>query len=507
MPPAPDVPRDRDLASGPPWIFGLRGSPREAPENTLASLRRAVALGLDGVAYDVRGCGSGELVLLADATLDRTTDATGPLAARGVRELHGVDAGGWFSPRFAGEPLAWLDEALELAGNAAGTFPQHLIELREPPALAEIAARVAERGRKLSLRIATGHRGACREARDLGLSPLYVLTRAGEDERRFVRDERIAAVGATPQAWRTLAGSLPWESERFCLDVDEPDELLAACRLPFNGLTTTEPRRALAARELVRLAPGDRGRYPLQAPELDIDPTTRLSGDGEWCGRWQALAGVRNPFPFEVRVALELVVRRGAFDAPALPLAARLAPGAAIEMPFAISGGSWSPGGDPLLVAHYFWGESEDGDGAGARHLALDAPLVRRREAVLHDTMRRLPLLREAPADPSASVTIRRHRGDLLVALESAGDLEHARVVVHLDGQLRAGGKGLRIALPGDFATRPGGVPFSVGIEGLRRDPRGRGPGPRTVHRRWAGGLPDPLTAGAPGRLLPEARR
>lgn len=482
------------LEAGPPWIFGLRGSPREAPENTLASLRRAVEMGLDGVAYDVRACASGELVLLADATLDRTTDALGPLAARDVRELSEADAGSWFGPRFAGTPLAWLEEALELEGNAAGTFPQHLIELREPSALPEIAARAAELGRKLSIRVVTSQRAACREARDLGLSPLYVLTRAAEEERRFVRDERIAAVGATPQGWRTLAGSLSWDAERFCLDVDEPDELLAACRLPFNGVTTTEPRRALATRRLVRLAPADVGRYPLQAPVLDIEPATRLSGEGEWCGRWQVTAGLRNPFPFEVRVALELVVRRGAFDAPALPLGARLAPGAAAEMPFTLSGGSWSPGGDPLLVAHFYWGE-DDGS-----HLALDAPLVRRREVVLHDTTRRVALLREAPGDPTATVTLRRHRGDLLVALEHPGDLEQARVVVHLDGAVRTGAKGLRMALPRDFATRPGGIPFSVGIEGRRRERRGL----RTVVRRWAGGLPDPLSAGAPGRLLPE---
>ncbi|NUP97449.1 MAG: glycerophosphodiester phosphodiesterase, partial [Planctomycetaceae bacterium] len=35
-----------ELVPGPPWIFGLRGTPREAPENTLASLRAALALGL-----------------------------------------------------------------------------------------------------------------------------------------------------------------------------------------------------------------------------------------------------------------------------------------------------------------------------------------------------------------------------------------------------------------------------------------------------------------------------
>src|SRR6187399_2711946 len=70
------------LVPGPPWILGLRGAPREAPENTLAGLARALELGLDGFHYEVRACRSGELFLLADANLDRTTDAVGPLLSR-----------------------------------------------------------------------------------------------------------------------------------------------------------------------------------------------------------------------------------------------------------------------------------------------------------------------------------------------------------------------------------------------------------------------------------------
>jgi glycerophosphoryl diester phosphodiesterase len=86
-----------ELVPGPPWIFGLRGTPREAPENTLASLRAALALGLDGIAYDVRACASGDFVLCADARLERTSDATGELRERTPAELARVDAGVWFS--------------------------------------------------------------------------------------------------------------------------------------------------------------------------------------------------------------------------------------------------------------------------------------------------------------------------------------------------------------------------------------------------------------------------
>src|SRR5262245_41274969 len=100
---------------GPPWILGHRGAPRETPENTQASLRRALELGLDGVEYDVQPSLAGEPVLLHDETLDRTTDLTGPVASRPLSELVHADAGSWFARRFAGEPLPLFEEALELA--------------------------------------------------------------------------------------------------------------------------------------------------------------------------------------------------------------------------------------------------------------------------------------------------------------------------------------------------------------------------------------------------------
>ena len=108
---------------GPPLILGHRGAPREAPENTLASLRRALELGVDGVEYDVRACGSGEIVVFHDARLDRTTDGTGPIAGLDLRGLYGVDAGSWFGRRFEGEPIPVLDEVLALTPERRGSAP------------------------------------------------------------------------------------------------------------------------------------------------------------------------------------------------------------------------------------------------------------------------------------------------------------------------------------------------------------------------------------------------
>ncbi|MBM3987278.1 MAG: hypothetical protein FJ294_04910, partial [Planctomycetes bacterium] len=255
---------------GPPWIFGLRGVPREAPENTRASLKLALGLGLDGLSLDVRRAGGHELVLCADATVDRTSDGHGTLASHAPLELAALDAGAWFSPRFAGEKLLFLDEALALRGRALA--PQFLLVLREPELLQELAARLLERARKLSVRVLTDHRRAALQARDRGLAPLFFARSIGDDTRRWAAEERIDAVAARWRAWDTPLGRAEWPCERVAVDIDDPEELLAACRLPIHALVTTEPRRALAIRHLVRLAPLDRGPYPLQVSELRVDP-------------------------------------------------------------------------------------------------------------------------------------------------------------------------------------------------------------------------------------------
>jgi glycerophosphoryl diester phosphodiesterase len=86
-------------------VGGHRGASAAAPENTFASFEAAVAEGAAYTETDVRLTSDGELILLHDATLDRTTDATGPVSARSLEELRSIDAGSWFDPSFAGQRI------------------------------------------------------------------------------------------------------------------------------------------------------------------------------------------------------------------------------------------------------------------------------------------------------------------------------------------------------------------------------------------------------------------
>ena len=85
-----------------------RGAGKLAPENTLASLRLGHAHGYRMAEIDAKLSADGVAFLLHDATLDRTTNATGRADALTWRELALLDAGSWHSPQYAGEPLPTL---------------------------------------------------------------------------------------------------------------------------------------------------------------------------------------------------------------------------------------------------------------------------------------------------------------------------------------------------------------------------------------------------------------
>lgn len=92
---------------------GHRGAASHEPENTLRSFSRAMALGADMVELDVHLCGSGELVVIHDKTVDRTTDGTGEVVKLTFDELRALDAGN-------GERIPTLQEVIDLATGRMG---------------------------------------------------------------------------------------------------------------------------------------------------------------------------------------------------------------------------------------------------------------------------------------------------------------------------------------------------------------------------------------------------
>lgn len=98
-----------------PGVIAHRGVALEAPENTLPAIAKAVDLGCAMAEIDLRYTADGEVVLMHDATVDRTTDGTGRVAEKTLSELRGLDAGGASGAAFRGTRVPTLREAVELA--------------------------------------------------------------------------------------------------------------------------------------------------------------------------------------------------------------------------------------------------------------------------------------------------------------------------------------------------------------------------------------------------------
>jgi glycerophosphoryl diester phosphodiesterase len=97
-----------------PLIFAHRGASKAAPENTLPAFEAAIRLGADGAELDVQYSSDGALVIIHNATLEKTSNGTGRVTALTLAELRALDAGSWFGTAFAGTRIPTLDEALDL---------------------------------------------------------------------------------------------------------------------------------------------------------------------------------------------------------------------------------------------------------------------------------------------------------------------------------------------------------------------------------------------------------
>lgn len=101
-----------------PLVIAHRGGAGMAPENTLAAFQNAVEVNADYFELDVMISSDDSLMIMHDATVDRTTDGSGNIASMTYEELRTLDAGSWFGAEFAGEKIPTLRESLMIAKNS-----------------------------------------------------------------------------------------------------------------------------------------------------------------------------------------------------------------------------------------------------------------------------------------------------------------------------------------------------------------------------------------------------
>jgi glycerophosphoryl diester phosphodiesterase len=241
-------------SEGRPRVFGHRGAMGYAPENTFVSFERAVELGVDAIELDVHLTADGEVVVIHDPVLDRTTDGQGLVGQKTLAELKALDVGVRFAPELAGQRIPTLGEVLAWARGRCvldveikgGPWPYFGIEARvvdlirryemvDQTIVISFDHPTVARVKALAPEIATGTLWNCRP-----VDPVAVAKAAGADailpqwaycDAETV--ERAHAAGLSVHPWET---SEPMIFKRLIeLGVDSictnyPDRVVSAIR-------------------------------------------------------------------------------------------------------------------------------------------------------------------------------------------------------------------------------------------------------------------------------------
>lgn len=177
-------------------VIAHRGASAYAPENTFAAFGKAFALGVHEAELDVHLSRDGQVVVIHDATIDRTTGGHGAVASLTLTQLKALDAGSWFSAEFEGQRIPVLDEVLE---RYRGRLHLH-IELK--PRVEAVAERVADlvrsHGMADSVTVISFHRGLIEHLQKYApeMAAGLLVQRVNEADVRHAVAKGVAAIYA-----------------------------------------------------------------------------------------------------------------------------------------------------------------------------------------------------------------------------------------------------------------------------------------------------------------------
>ncbi|GAB3558156.1 glycerophosphodiester phosphodiesterase [Spelaeicoccus albus] len=132
--------------TGRPWVSAHRGYSGAVPENTLAAVDAARAVGVDFIEFDVTRTSDGVPIIIHDDTLERTTDGTGTVEQQTLSELADIDAGSWLGPGFAGARIPTLESMLAGFAEHGGRMLFEFKGLWEPDGVKAVCERIRSAG-------------------------------------------------------------------------------------------------------------------------------------------------------------------------------------------------------------------------------------------------------------------------------------------------------------------------------------------------------------------------
>lgn len=232
-----------------PWIrIAHRGASGIAPENTLAAFKKAIEIGVDAVELDLHGSADGEVVVIHDSSLNRTTNFQENVNQATLEMIKRADAGGWFAAEFAGEPVPTLVEALEcIVGNAIA-----VLEIKDATIGEAVVKKVYEMDALEKVVIISFHASVLREVRALDpriptgwlignhnnhISPVQLCQQLGELGSSLLNVNHQLITEAF--AYEVLRRGITL----WCWTVDDLARMREMKRFGVQGITSNYPER------------------------------------------------------------------------------------------------------------------------------------------------------------------------------------------------------------------------------------------------------------------------
>lgn len=186
-------------------LFGHRGASMHAPENTLEAFELALRQGANVLELDVHMTRDGEVVVMHDPTLDRTTNGTGPVRDMTYAELSDLDAGYHFLDRSRRTMFRNRGVQVPLLREVLQAFPQAGFNVEvKALGMAEQALRVLDRLKPENLVLTAGDDAVMREVE--AQKPSFALGMCASQVRAVVDG---AARGKVPEELRGRAAQVP----------------------------------------------------------------------------------------------------------------------------------------------------------------------------------------------------------------------------------------------------------------------------------------------------------
>jgi glycerophosphoryl diester phosphodiesterase len=241
-------------------VVAHRGASRAAPENTLEAFQRAVDAGADAIELDVHLTADGELAVVHDPTLDRTTDRTTTVATATMADIRSADAG-WAFPGDAGEypfrgtgltvptlpeVVAWLPAGVGLA-----------VEIKAPAAADGVVAALDGAAVRTAgaVTVMSFQESAINRVRELAPDiPTGLLLVPGDQAERgltWVVEHGHAAVmpyetDLGPDPTSTIELARAWGAKVGCYVVNDPERMQQLAAAGLWGFVTDIPDVARA---------------------------------------------------------------------------------------------------------------------------------------------------------------------------------------------------------------------------------------------------------------------